>query len=335
VTSAALNALFAELTSFSKSAKPVAPAGLDWEQVVDLAEAHGLAALISYQLDYRFLARLSPPPLVRERLAANFNGAVNDNVLKVTHLRRLLSTEGMPEAVVLGPASWIDGLYPHIAFRQIDDVDVWVRDLSAASIAFAEGGLAVRPLGMGGPVRPLAARLASPDIALSVWRAPAGLRPGTTSTAQTWERKLPVRAYGPVAQRLAPADAVVAHVAALAMEGYAVPRIKLVDLREMVLRLDVESDRGSGFYGPGSPVLRSAEVLERVRGLGLTRALWAGLRLVETLFPEAAPKAKQLALGLPSRAARLVEEAVVQPALNPNRLRVVRAITALRRALLA
>ena len=337
MTGSTLNALLAELTSFSRDAAPRAPAGLDWEELAALAEAHGLAALLSYQLDYRFLARLQPPPAVRERLAASFNAAVNDNVLKVTHLRRLLTAEEMPPVVVLGPPSWIDGLYPHIAFREIDDVDVWAIDLKAAAGGFAEGGLAVHATGLRGSevgARPLAARLASPDIALRVWRVPAGLRLDSRAAGAFWERKLPVKAYGPVAHRLDPADALVAHVAALALEGFAVPRIRLVDLREMVLRVDLPAACG-GLYGPGSPPLRGDDVLERARELGLTRALWAGLRLVQELFPEAAAKAAQLALALPPRTARLVEEAVVRPALDVRRLRVVRAATALRRLLLA
>jgi hypothetical protein len=110
-----------------------------------------------------------------------------------------------------------------------------------------------------------------------------------------------------------------------------VPRIRLVDLREMVLRIDA----AEGFYGPKGEVLRSADLVERTRRLGLGRSVYAGLRLVEELFPEASANARRLALGLPSVSARLVEEAVVRPALDPRRTHVVRAVTALRRVLLA
>ncbi len=333
MTAESLNAFLADLTSFSKAAQPKAPAGLDWEELGEIVWRHGLVGIVSYQLDYRFLARLDPPARVREQLASGFNAFVNDNVLKVTRLRTLLSADGMPAAVVLGPAGLVDALYPHVAFRPIEDVDLWLAPdaFAPAQRALAESGLALAAPSAPLPSRPLAARLASPDIALGLWRAPAGLRLDPASTAALWERRLPVRAYGPSAFRLGAADAVLAQVAALALEVFAVPRIRLVDLREMILRADTLE----GFHGPGTPQLRSAELLDRARAFGLTRALWAGLRVVARLFPEATGKATALAARLPVRAPRVLDEAIVRPALDLNRTRVVRATVALRRLLLA
>lgn len=331
MTAAEINAFLADLTSFERDVAPTPPPSLDWAELAAVVEWHGLGAIVSYQLDYRFLARVRPPAWLRERLLMTFNGFVNDNVLKVTQLRRLLSGDGMPATVLLGGAALADALYPHLAFRPLQEIDVWVRatDLLLAGTALGEGGLLPSAQGTSSSARTVAARFANPDIGLQLWRAPAGLSLGEATASALWDRKLPVPAYGPNAFRLAPADALCAHVAALSLSGFAVPRVLLVDLREMVLRTD-----GEGFYGPGDRVLASADLKVRAKEFGLSRALWAGLQIVSGLFPESAAKAAVLMPELPAQVRSLVFEAVVRPAFDPHRTKVVRALQPLRRILL-
>jgi len=87
-----LNRILAALTSFgpAQGAATGAPAAwlpaaqdVPWEEVVAAAERHGLAPIVSHQLEYRFAAKLAPPEWVRERLQNSFHGALNDNVFKL------------------------------------------------------------------------------------------------------------------------------------------------------------------------------------------------------------------------------------------------------------
>jgi len=327
-----LNGFLAQITSFGREVMPSPPPGLDWEELCGILERQGLAAIASYQLDYRFLARVRPPPWARERLLLSFNAQVNDNVLKVTHLRRLLSEEGVPPTVLLGAVSVAESFYPHIAFRPLECIDLWVQPsrLSELATAIVEGGLSPGPVGSPRPGRSIAARFAHPDLDLQVWRAPPGLPLPERAAASVWERSLEARVFGPAARRLDPADALCARVASLALHGFAVPRIDLIDLREMILRCDGPE----GFYAPNGSRLIGADVVARSRALGLDRSLWTGLRLAGELFPEAAPLAKALAPRLPARVRALLEEMVVRPALDPHRSMALRAVQALRRFLL-
>jgi len=327
-----LNRFLAELTSFAREAAPRPPLGLDWEELAEVAEQQGLGAIVSYQLDYRFLARVRPPAWLRERLLMTFNGLVNDNLLKVTHLRRLLSEEGVPPVMLLGGIALADTFYPHIAFRPLQEIDVWVQAPRLAELAavIAEAGVPSGPVGERRPQRPIAARFANPDIELQAWLRPPGLPLSEEAGRGVWSRSLSAPVFGPAARRLEPADAVCAHIAALALDGFAVPRVLLVDLREMILR----ADGPEGFYAPGGVMLRWAEVEQRSRALGLLRSLWAGLRLVAELFPEARAKAEGLQPRLPATVGALIDEVVVRPGLDPHRTTVVRAAQALRRTLL-
>jgi hypothetical protein len=327
-----LNRFLAELTSFAREAVPRPPPGLDWEELAEVAEQQGLGAIVSYQLDYRFLARVRPPPWLRERLLMTFNGLVNDNLLKVTHLRRLLSEEGVPPVMLLGGIALADTFYPHIAFRPLQEIDVWVQAPQLAQLAavIAEAGVPSGPLGERRPQRSIAARFANPDIELQAWLRPPGLPLPEEAARAVWARGLSIPVFGPAARRLDPADAVCAHIAALALDGFAVPRILLVDLREMILR----ADGPEGFYSPGGVALRWAEVEQRARALGLVRSLWVGLRLSAELFPEVSVKAQGLLPRLPATVRALLEEAVVRPGLDPHRTTVVRVVQGLRRTLL-
>ena len=287
-----LNRFLSELTSFTREVVPRPPPGLDWEELADVAELQGLAGIISYQLDYRFLARVRPPPWLRERLLMTFNGQVNDNLLKVTHLRRWLSEEGVPPVLLLGGISLVDTFYPHLAFRPLREVDIWVQpaQLAQFAAAIAEAGLPAGPVGAGTETSARWRRDSrTPTSTSGSGCVRRGYRSRRLPRAWLWDRSLAAPVFGPAAHRLDPADSVCALIAALALEGFAVPRVLLIDLREVIHR----ADTGEGFYAPKGAPLRWADVEERARRLGLVRSLWAGLRLAAELFPEVAAKAER------------------------------------------
>jgi hypothetical protein len=298
------------------------PAQIDWPELAALVERHGLASIVSYQLEYRLVATWRAPAAVRERLQITFNGLLNDNVHKLTRLKQLLSQEGAPDTLLLGAAALADSFYPHIAFRPVESIDLLVRPdrFADAERLFAEGGLARR-----------GNRLGDGQIEVRLWTQPPGLALSRGELDALWTRRVAARPYGRSAFRPSPADALLLQVAALAQEAFQVVRVLLVDLREMALR----AAAGEPFDGPGGEAaLDERELLARAREWHLGRALYAAMVLVADLFPEADQAARRLAPAIPARAAALLVRAIVRPALDPRRQKVFRASQAARRMLL-
>ncbi len=292
------------------------PAGVDWPELVQITERHGLASIVSYQLEYRFIGSWRAPPAVRERLQLTFNGLLNDNVHKLTRLKQLLSQPGAPDALLLGAASLADAFYPHIAFRPVESIDLLVRKEQHADAerVLADGGLARKGVHLG-----------DGDIAVRLWTQPPGLNLAQTELAALWDRRVAARPYGPGAFRPSPADAILLQVAALAQEAFQVVRVLLVDLREMALHSTDSSESGA---------LDRGELLGRARTWQLGRALHTAMALVGTLFPEAGEATRRLSPEIPARVAALLDRAMVRPALDPRRQKVMRAAQAGRRLLL-
>jgi hypothetical protein len=299
------------------------PAQVDWAEVVDLAERHGLASILSYQLEYRFVGAWSVPPWVRERLLLTFNGLLNDNVHKLSRLKQMLSQEGAPSVMMLGAASIADSFYPHIAFRPVDSIDLLVKreQVQLAEGLFVEGGLQRR-----------GAKLGDGEIEVHLLTRPPGLALAGAALEGLWERGVSARPYGRSAFRPAPVDALLLRVAELAQDAFQVVRVQLVDLREMLLRAAAEEP----FHGPGGDerMLDRRELWLRAREWHLTRALHAALVLVAELFPEATGAVQQFLPDLPARAAALRYQAIVKPALDPRRRGVLRVGQATRKLLL-
>jgi hypothetical protein len=299
------------------------PPRLDWGELVELAERHGLAAILSYQLEYRFAGTWRAPSWARERLLMTFNGLLNDNVHRLSQLKRLLSQDGAPPVMLLGVSGLADSFYPHIAFRPVEAMEVLVpadgRDF--AERLLLEGGLTRR-----------GRRLGDGEIDLEVLTQPPGLNLPSREIDALWERRVAARPYGPNASRPGPADAVLLRVAALALDAFQVTRVQMIDLREMVLR----AAGGEPFYGPGGAErqLDHQELIARARAWHLSRALHAAMTLVGELFPEAREAARSFTPDLPARAAAVRYRAIVQPALDPRRQKVLRAGQAARRLLL-
>jgi hypothetical protein len=317
-----LNRQLALLTNFTSTSPPAMPTSVDWPELVAVAERQGLAAIASYQLEYRLIGKWRAPPEARERLQLTFNGLLNDNVHKLTRLKQLLSEQGAPDAILLGDAAVADAFYPHIAFRPVESIDLLVRgeDLAEAQRLFTTGGA---PRG--------AHRLSDSDVGVTLWTQPPGLRLTSAELDALWRRRVAARPYGPSAFRAAPVDAFLLQVAALADDAFQVVRVLLVDLREMALR----AAAGEPFHGPGAEAaLDPRELLARARVWRLGRALFTAMTLVAALFPDAREAAQALTPEVPARAAALLQRAVVKPALDPRRTTVFRASQAARKLLL-
>jgi hypothetical protein len=336
-TAEELNRTLAALTSFgptvggpgrSAAGERPTPNEAPWRELAAAAEQHGLAPIVSHQLEYRLSALLSPPDWVRERLLNSFHGALNDNVFKLVELKRWLSGSG-PPVVLLGGAAVADSLYPHIAFRPLSALEILARpaDLSPVLETLQNQGLRVMREPRG--VAPVALSNGRLDLVVHL-RLP-GARLSFGELDALWGRRIPAAAYGPRAFRLAPEDGFLAALGAIAQVGFQVPRIQIVDLREMALRA----------AGGGAPAWENAEyrshpdlLRRRARSFGLVRALHCATALLAELFPEARDAAEALRPSLPKRRAALLTRLVVNPMRDPRRRSVVHGSRTLIRVLL-
>ncbi len=276
----------------------------------DVLVAHGLAPMASYQVEHTRLGS-GLPDAFRERLLTQYQGVVNDNVLKLVTLRGALVRAADVPVVLLDGATVTDWLYPHMAFRPVSDLRLAVRGSDGARFAEAvKDGLSLARTGEGG--RTAVFTDGRIEIALQ-----EGLWPGGPEDAPLFERRVPRPAFGPSAARPSAEDALLATVADLALQGLLAPLIRYVDLRELLAQpLD-----------PGY-------VAERARALRLSRALHGATVLVAHYFPEAEPRAAALRppLSLPER---LAVARVVDAARDPARLSHLRGAEAAARAVVA
>lgn len=295
------------LTSFSPPAKlPECDPGL----LADVLEAHGLAALASYQLEQRRIGAGVPEGL-RERLLTSFQGIVNDNLQKLMTLRGLLrDVEGL-RVVVLESAAYVDWLYPHLAFRPLGDLRLAVA--TAQGQAFVDAVKAewkmLRTEHEGRTVV-----FTNDKATVSIQE---GLWPSGPEDGPLYARAEPYRVFGPSAFRPSPEDALLGTVAEQALLGLHAPLVTFVDVRELLAR-----------------PLDASYVLARASSLRLERALHGVMLLVAHFFPESAEAAAPLRpdLGVAERA--LVEQ-VVEQARDPARLRSLRGADAAARMVVA
>ena len=295
------------LTSFSPpEALPDCEPGL----LADVLEAHGLAALASWQLEQRKLGAQAPEAL-RERLLTSFQGTINDNLQKVMTLRALLrDVEGLT-VVVLEAAAYVDWLYPHLAFRPLGDVRLAVP--TAEGQRFVDAVKAewsiVRTEHEGRTVV-----FTNEKASISIQE---GLWPSGPEDAALFARATPYRVFGPSAHRPSAEDALLGTVAEQALLGLHAPLVTFVDVRELLAQ-------------PLDPEYLKA----RAASLRLERALHGSMLLVAHFFPETADTAALLRpeLGV---AERLAVERVVEAAKDPARLRSLRGADAAARLVVA
>jgi Uncharacterised nucleotidyltransferase len=111
--------LFRTLTSFSPARADLRAA--PWEPFCEWAIGQGLAPLAAYNLEYR-LGAAGSPDWVRDRLLSLYQGSANDNVMKLVNLKRSIDDLEGRKIVLLGAASFAESLYPHVAFRPVNEV---------------------------------------------------------------------------------------------------------------------------------------------------------------------------------------------------------------------
>ncbi|MFZ5470297.1 MAG: nucleotidyltransferase family protein [Myxococcota bacterium] len=276
-----------------------------WEVYVDWAIAQGLAPLAAYNLEYR-LGGAGAPTWAKDRLLSVYQGTLNDNVMKLVNFKRAIDELEGAKVILLGGASFAEALYPHIAFRPVLDLELLLADVDVPRVVtlleksdFRRTGPSV--LSDGRTEIRLFTSLLPPEVFLRV---------------------LPMKVFGPNVFRLDLEDALLALCLFHARQGYEVPMLSFVDLRELLL----------GAPSLGGPYSRPPDVAKlhaRVKVWRLERALHASLAIAERLF-EGLPDAKP-SLRAPTRA--LLNRMVVGPACELGKMHTVRGSDRLRRLL--
>lgn len=294
-----------------------------WEEYVDWAIAQGLAPLASYNLQFR-LAGAGAPEWVRDRLLSIYSGSVNDNVMKLVNFKRAVDELEGRKLLLLGGASFADTLYPHVGFRPVLEIAMLLRRMDVDGFA---GYLAQHEF------RPETEEPTHGALKLlSDGRTPIFLYAdvlGAERRAEVqglFERARPMRMYGPSMFRPDLEDAVLLVCLEQAREGYQVPWLSYVDLRELVTG-------ATSMGGVYSRPLDVAALLERAKAWRLERSLYTSLSIVARLFPETAEGLKPALPPLRRATRELLDRLVVAPASEPGKLSQVRGSERLRRLL--
>jgi hypothetical protein len=309
--------LFRHLAAFEPRRQDLSQA--PWEAYVDWAIAQGLAPLAAYNLEYR-LGNCGAPEWARDRLLSIFQGSANDNVMKLVGFKRAIDDLEGRKVVLVGAVSFLESLYPHVAFRPVIDLRVLVPRGEVGPFASYLQRAEFRPTDELADAAGAQAVLTDTRALLFVHDA---LAPDPALDRALLQRALPLKVFGPSAYRLDLEDALLVQAVLMARAGFEVPLLELVDLRELVLG----APRMGGVY---SRPVEAAALLERARAWRAERALWAALSLVERLFPETAAAVAPLkpSLSFPVRA--LLERLVVAPLAEVGRTRGVRGEELLR-----
>lgn len=311
--------LFRVLATFSPSRVDLK--GAPWEPYVDWAISQGLAPLAAYNLEYR-LGLCGAPQWAKDRLLSIYQGSANDNVMKLVNFKRAVDDLQGRQIVLLGAASFAESLYPHVAWRPVIDLrtfvaprDVdpfvsWLRKAEFKAEADAPAPSGERVLSDG----------------RTTLQVHGTLLKNTAHDEALLTRVLPLKVFGPSMFRLDLEDALLVHVTLMARAGFDVPMLEFIDLREMVLG----APSMGGVY---SREPQAQVVLERAAQLGVERALWASLGIVEKLFPETVNAVARLrpALSMPVR--EVLERAVVSPLSEVGRMEGFRGEDTLRQLL--
>lgn len=313
---------FRVLSSFEPPRQSLA--GAPWEEYVDWAIAQGLAPLAAYNLEYR-LAGADAPEWARDRLLSVYQGSLNDNVMKLVNFKRAVDELEGRRVILLGGPSFAESLYPHVAFRPVLDIEMLVPAADLDAVTQVLSASEFRPE-LGQPHPSGAARVLS-DGRTQLLLFSTLL--GESRKAQEeglFARALPMRVYGSSFFRLELEDAILAVCLDHARDGFEVPLLSFIDLRELLL----------GAPSTGGPYSRPCDVdalRARAREWRIERALYASLAIVERLFPEAAQIVSRVRPPLRSATRQLLDRLVVAPVAELGRTRAVKGTDRLRRLL--
>jgi hypothetical protein len=297
--------------------------GAPWEDYVDWAIAQGLAPLASYNLEYR-LTGADAPEWVRDRLLSIYTGSVNDNVMKLVNFKQSVDELEGRKLLLIGGASFADTLYPHVGFRPVLDIHMLLRRMDVDGFAgyLAQHHFRPEP---DWPTQGAVKVLSDGRTPISLYADVLG--PERRAELQgLFDRATPMKVYGPSLFRPDLEDAVLLVCLEQARQGYQVPWLSYVDLRELVT--------GARFMGGVySRPLELPALLERAKAWRLERALYTSLSILARLFPETAEGLKPALPSLRRATRELLDRLVVQPASEPGKMSHLRGSERLRRLL--
>jgi hypothetical protein len=297
--------------------------GAPWEEYVDWAISQGLASLAAYNLEYR-LAGADAPEWARDRLLAIHQGSVNDNVMKLVNFKRTVDELEGRKLLLLGGAAFAEALYPHVGFRPVLEIQMLLQRMDVEAFANYLSRFEFRPdnehSGSG------AARVVS-DGRTAIYLFADVLGPERRAELKgVFDRARPMKVYGPSIFRPDLEDALLLLCLEHARQGYEVPWLSFIDLRELVTG-------ATSMGGVYSRPLEVAALHERARAWRLERALYTSLSIVERLFPEAAGAVEAARPPLRRATRELLNRLVVEPVSVPGQRVVLRGADRLRRLL--
>lgn len=309
--------LFRTLTSFSPPRTNLADA--PWEPFLPWAIGQGLASLAAYNLEYR-LGSAGSPDWVRHRLLSLYQGMANDNVMKLVNLKRAIDDLEGRKIVLVGAASFAESLYPHVAFRPVIDVRLLVpsADVDPLATWLRRSEFKVEP---GLTDRAGAAKVLT-DTRTQIFLH-GGLFPEAGQNEAVLSRTTPMKAFGPSARRLCLEDALLVQVLLMARQGFEVPMLEFIDLRELC-----QSAPAMG--GDYSRPIDVQAVRSRAASWKLNRALWSALEVVKKLWPETQAFVEKLQPELSFPVRELLTRVVVNPLAEVGRAEGIKGEEALR-----
>lgn len=297
--------------------------GAPWEEFVDWAISQGLAPLAAYNLEYR-LAGADAPEWVRDRLLSIYQGSVNDNVMKLVNFKQIVDELEGRKLVVMGSAAFAEAVYPHVGFRPVLDIQVLLKRVDVEGFSGFLSQHQFKPEkdeGHSGAARVLS------DGRTAIYLFSDVLGPERREELQgVFDRSLPWKVYGPSIFRPDLEDAVLLLCLEHARQGYQVPWLSFVDLRELI----------TGATSMGSIYSRPVDVAvlkERARAWRLERGLYASLSIIARLFPETAGVVESARPQLRRATQELLNRLVVEPVSVPGSRGVLRGADRLRRLL--
>ncbi|WNG44206.1 nucleotidyltransferase family protein [Archangium minus] len=298
--------------------------GAPWEAYVDWAIAQGLAPLASYNLEYRLAGGADAPEWARDRLLSIYSGSVNDNVMKLVNFKRCVDELEGRQLLIMGGAAFADTLYPHVGFRPVLEISMLLRRMDVDAFAGYLAQHQFRPE----PDEPAhgAVKVVSDGRTPIFLYADVLGAERRTEVQGIFERAKPMKMYGPSIFRPDLEDAVLLVCLEQAREGYQMPWLSYLDLRELMTGA---TSMGSVYSRP----VNVAVLLERAKAWRLERALYTSLSILARLFPSMAESLKPALPPLRRATRELLERLVVIPASEPGKMSHVRGSERLRRLL--
>jgi Uncharacterised nucleotidyltransferase len=279
--------LFQLLSSFQPKKTDLADA--PWDAYVDWAIAEGLGPLAAYNLEYK-LGQCRAPQWAKDRLLSVYQAVANDNVMKLVNFKRTLAELEGRRLVVLGAACFAESLYPHVAFRPVAELSLWVTPADVAPLVGYLGHAGFAKVSESDSL----VTLSDTRSTLLIYRVIFGQALDESVLADAE----PMPVYGPSLYRL-PLEAALAVEARLAEQAeYQLPRIVLVDVRELLLGAPMMG----GFYSRHLDAPRLSSLLTR---LNCTTAAFTLFEATRRLFEETQAQVSSLALSAPSGLAGL------------------------------